>query len=71
MDDERFFPFENDRSPRNDSFLTLDKENTPATVRYKTKKRFEKKLLVWVAISGRGHSDVLFRASGRAVNGKV
>ena len=71
MDDESYFTFKNDETPGNDGYMTLDKENTPPTVRYKTKKKFPKKLLVWVAISGRGHSDVFFRTSGLAVNGEV
>lgn len=71
MDDESYFVYKNDKTPGNDGYHTQDKENTPPSVKYKTKKKFEPKLLVWVAISERGHSDVYFRKSGLAVNGEV
>ena len=59
MDDESHFPYKNDGTRANGGFYTKDKENTPPEIRYRTTKKFPDKLLVWIAISERGHSGVL------------
>ena len=64
MDDESYFTYKNNRTPGNDTFMTLDKEKTPHNIKNRMKKKYEKKLLVWVAISGRGDSEVFFRPVG-------
>ena len=71
MDDESYFPWKHDKIPGNDGFYTRDKENTPPAVRFYNKKKFEPKLLVWLAISARGHSDPFFMPSRGNMNGEV
>ena len=71
MDDESFFPLKHDGMPGNQGYFTKDKENTPPDVRYTRKEKFPKKLLVWMALSEEGHSDVFFVPNGGSVNGQV
>lgn len=69
VDDESYFTFRHHDIPGNDGFFTQDKENTPPEVRYKKKKKYEPKILVWLAISEDGHSAPFFRQAGMAING--
>ena len=43
MDDESYFKFKNNQTPGNYGFMTLDKENTPPTARFKTKQNIERR----------------------------
>lgn len=71
IDDESYFPFKHDEMPGNSGYSTLDKENTPPDVKLKQKRKYPKKLLVWMAISSKGHTEPFFRVSGMAMNGEV
>lgn len=71
MDDESFFPFKHDEMPGNAGYYTSDKENTPPEVRYRRKKKFPPKLLVWMAISDRGYSELFFVPNKGSINGEV
>ena len=71
MDDESYFPFMHDEMPGNVGYYTTNKENTPPAVRYRFKTKFPKKLLVWIAISDKGHSEPFFVPSRGNVNGEM
>jgi hypothetical protein len=42
--------------------------STPAIVKFSTKKKFEKKVLVWIAIGSNGASEPLIKNSNYAIN---
>ena len=71
MDDEAYFTFGHCHVPGNDRFYSQNKEKTPPSIRYYEKKKFEPKLLVWLAISEEGHSDPFFVPSRGNINGNV
>ena len=71
MDDKSYFPFGHNEMPGNDRFYTKDKGEVPPNVKYSQKKKFEPKLLVWLAISEDGHSEPFFVPSRGNVNGSV
>lgn len=54
MDDEKYFTLANSEMKGNDGFYTDDYANVPDDVRFKSKKKFEDKILVWCAISEAG-----------------
>ena len=58
--------------PGNDGYYTADKSKCPDSVRFAGKDKFEKKILVWIAISDRGMSKPLFRSQKScAINSKI
>ena len=71
LDDESFFTLKNDELGGNRGFYTDNKENTSPGVKYKFKAKYEKKLLVWLAISKNGHSALYFCPSGCSINGDI
>ena len=71
IDDESYFPFGRSEMPGNDRFYAKNKSEVSPNVRYSQKKKFEPKLLVWLAISEEGHSDPFFVPSRGNVNGNV
>lgn len=68
LDDESYFTLSNSTLAGNDRFYSDDPKNAPLDVRSKFKSKFEPKVLVWLAISPRGHSKALFFKSGLAIN---
>ena len=71
LDDESYFPLKHDEMPGNDGFYSDNKKNTPFSVKYKTKQKFALKVIIWLAISKRGHSDVYVKPSDLAINSRV
>ena len=68
MDDESYFTLTNSTIAGNDIFYTNDINSVPDNVRYRKKAKYEKKVLVWMAISPKGVSEALFQQSGLAIN---
>ena len=52
----------------NDNFYLDIIDFTPANVKFRRKHKYEKKLLVWIAMSPRGISEPFIMASGNAVD---
>lgn len=71
LDDESYFTLSNSSLAGNDIYYTDNIENVPENVRYKKQAKFEKKVLVWLAISPRGMSEAFFVPSGLAINQHV
>lgn len=68
IDDESYFTLSHSDKNSNAGLYTRDIESAPDNVKFKTKQKFEKKLLVWLAISQRGISSCFIVPSGMAVN---
>ena len=71
IDDESYFTLTHSTINGNNIFYSGNPSVTPARVKYYSKVKFEKKLLVWICISVRGVSSVFFVPSGMAINQEV
>jgi hypothetical protein len=71
IDDESYFPLSKCDMPGNDSFYTDDVKLTPPDVKFKKKKKFEKKVMIYLAISERGLSSVFIKRSKLAINAET
>lgn len=71
LDDESYFTLSHSTINGNGSFYTSDPLTAPPEVKLSKKKKFEGKVLVWVAIGPKGLSHLLIRKSGFAVNAKT
>ena len=56
VDDEKYFTFSGEETPGNAGFYSSNKENIPDDVKFKSKQKFEPKILVWLALSSKGIS---------------
>lgn len=68
LDDEKYFSLS---SPYTGSYRSSDRVNAPANIKYQPKKKFEPKLLVYLAASSKGISKPFYAPSGIAVNQDV
>ena len=68
LDDESYFTLSHSSLSGNSFFYSTDVAKSPPNVRYVKKTKYEKKLLVWVAISSKGISEIFMLPSGQAVN---
>lgn len=68
LDDESYFTFSCSNLTGLDGFYTSNLSSAPNEVRYAKKKKFEQKVLVWLAISPRGISQPFICNSGLAIN---
>ncbi|XP_074602617.1 uncharacterized protein LOC141856241 [Brevipalpus obovatus] len=69
MDDEKYFTFSDTNSPENSGIWADNFNEAPDNFKYKPKSKFLKKVLVWVAISDRGISDLyIIRSSSVSIN---
>jgi hypothetical protein len=57
MDDEKYFSLANSTQPELSGFWCEDEAQTPDEVKFRTVGKFEKKVLVWCAISEKGISQ--------------
>ena len=71
LDDESYFTLSNANLNSNESYYSSDRNVTPESVMYKDVAKFEKKLLVWVAISPSGMSKYWIVPSKMAINTEV
>lgn len=67
MDDESYYPFDN---PYTNHYYVKKGKEAPNDKKYKTKEKYGKKLLVWLAISSKGRSVPYFHFSREAINQK-
>lgn len=68
LDDESYFTLSQSSLAGNDVYYSSDPALTPAIVKYKKKKKFEPKILVWAAMSKKGISSLFICPSGQAIN---
>lgn len=72
VDDEKYFTFSGIDMPGNAGFYSSDKENASPDVKYKSKQKFEPKILVWLALSSKGISaPYIGTTKGPAIDANV
>ena len=71
IDDESYFTFSHSDKNSNVGYWSSNPKAVSCGVKYKSKAKFEKKMLVWLAISSRGISTSYFVFSGLAVKQNV
>jgi hypothetical protein len=71
IDDECYLTLSCTTLSGNDRFYSNNLQNTPQEAKNSYVSKFEPKLLVWIAISPRGKSKVVFFKSGLAINKNV
>lgn len=71
LDDESYFPLSAPEMPGNDIYYTDGLSETPPSVKYKIKKKFEPKVMLYIAVSEKGISEPYFKPSGLAINQEV
>ena len=68
LDDEKYFGLS---GPENGTYRTDDKSTCPDDVKHKPRKKYEQKLLVYMAASSKGISKPFIAPSGIAINGNT
>ena len=71
IDDESYFTSAHSSLNGNNIYYTFDVSETPSSVKYRLTAKFEEKILVLVAFSAKGISNLMFRKSGMAINQEV
>ena len=71
IDDESYFTLGNASQSGNDIFYSNNVQKTPESVKNRYEKKFEAKLMVWMAILPRGMNALYFVPIGLAVNQNV
>ena len=74
MDDEKYFMFTYQSIPINRGYYTSNKAETPSDVKFKQSRKYEPKMLVWIAISTNGISLPFFakqQQQQQAINEKT
>ncbi|CAF3920732.1 unnamed protein product, partial [Rotaria sp. Silwood1] len=64
---EKYFTSTNANVGRNRYYYSPDSSTASNNIKFKQKKKFEPKLMVWMAMSSKGVSDVFIHQSGQAV----
>ena len=70
LDDESYFPLTGHNIPGNDGYYTSDKKTVDSDIKYNSKEKFLSKVMIWIAISSRGHSSA-FMVKSKTMNSKL
>ena len=71
LDDESYFTLSHSTINGNDNFYSDNKSLAPPEVKFAKKKKFEQKLLVWLAVSPYGISEPYIIESGNAIDQNI
>ncbi len=71
LDDESYFTLSKYQMPGNDIYYAKDPKTTSPEVKFKFKKKFEAKVMLYIAVSNNGVSEAYFKPSGLAINQDV
>ncbi|CAF1933346.1 unnamed protein product [Rotaria magnacalcarata] len=71
MNDEKYFLLSDQSVPTNRGYYSSDMSLTSPEVKFKRVQKFERKLLVWIAISTNGISSSFFAKQRQAFNEKT
>ena len=72
MDDEKYFMFTHQSVPTNRGYYTSNKAKTLSDVKFKQSRKYEPKILAWIAISTNGISLPFFaKQQQQAINEKT
>ncbi|CAF1315776.1 unnamed protein product [Adineta ricciae] len=68
IDDEKYFTLSNESVSTNRGFYSSDKGKTPPQVKFKRNQKYQRKVLVRIAISTNGISSPFFPEQQQAIN---
>ena len=68
LDDEKYFGLSGDNVQCNKRYYSTDPSTTPSDVKFIKKKKYSPKILVWMAMSSKGVSNVYVHKSRQAVS---
>ncbi|CAF4437862.1 unnamed protein product [Rotaria sp. Silwood2] len=71
LDDEKYFGLSGDNVQCNQRYYTTNPLTTPSDVKYKKKKKFSPKLLVWMVMLSEGVSDIYVHKSEQAITSNI
>ena len=71
LDDEKYFGLSGDNVQCNQRYYITDPSITSSDVKYKKKKKYAPKLLVWMAMSSKGTSNIYVHTSKQAITSNV
>jgi transposase len=71
IDDESYFGLTGYDQPGNEGYYTTNKAEVSVDVKYKRKQKYASKILIWLAISPKGHSEVFFAKNKNAMNSET
>ena len=71
LDDESYFTLTNSCNNKNTGFYSSDVHQTPPDIKFFRKRKFEPKLLVWVAMSNKGLSKPYIVPANNAINSET
>lgn len=71
MDDESYFCVNGANCSQNSGYYTKDSSQTDPNIKFNFKKKFDEKVLVWIAISRFGHSSPYFAVKNCALDAKT
>ena len=67
LDDEKYFKLSGNNVGGNAFFYSTDPVTSPPNIKFQKRKKFEPKLMIWMAMSSKGVSDVYIHRSKQAV----
>jgi len=68
LDDEKFFKLTGDNVNCNRLFYSTDPATAPPDIKFRKKKKFEPKVMIWMAVSSKGVSNVYVHKNKQAIN---
>lgn len=68
IDDEKYFKLSGDNVVGNRCFYSTDPDTAPPSVKFQKKKKFEPKVMIWMAMSSKGVSNIYVHKSKQGVN---
>lgn len=71
LDDEKYFGLSGDNVQCNQRYYTTNPLTTPSDVKFKKKKKFSPKILVWMAMSSKGVSNIYVHKSEQAISSRI
>lgn len=71
IDDESYFTLNGYDQPNNRGYYASDKSTVDPNIKYKRRKKFAPKILVWIAISNKGISDAYFLPKNGSIDANI
>ncbi|KAL4492613.1 hypothetical protein ABPG72_007726 [Tetrahymena utriculariae] len=71
LDDESYFTLSHGTIGGNNTFYSNNVNETPPSIKYSQKSKYEQKILCWICFSPSGISQPYFRESGLAINQEI
>jgi len=71
LNDENYFTLKKIPMPGNDIYYSADPKTVDGSVRFKFKKNYESKMILYIAVSTKGVSEPYFKTSSLTTNQKI